>query len=61
MTKDKFEADYIANSGITEKEYRDYLVTLPCGCDYKFCAGWAAVGNNPLSIKVHEDISGVHK
>jgi hypothetical protein len=58
MTKDKFEQLYCKNSNITTKEYDDNFITLPCQCSERGCKGWAAVCNNKLSIKAHNDLYG---
>ena len=56
MTKEEFEKGYIEKSGITAQEYNETQVTLPCICGQEGCSGWAAVSNNPHSIKAHKDL-----
>lgn len=51
-----FREQYSARSGITTEEFDLFYVALPCGCDSPDCEGWAAVINNPRSIKTHIDL-----
>ena len=56
MNKQEFKEWYCYRSGITEEDFDDDFVVLPCKCDYEGCDGWAAVNNNSISIKVHNDL-----
>lgn len=56
MTKEEFEEYYIENSKITPEIFSRYFVTLPCACDYEGCRGWAAVRNDPMLIKDHNEL-----
>lgn len=55
LTKEEFIKAYCEGSNITEEELLEGHVILPCSCDYEGCKGWAAVGNNPLSIEAHNE------
>lgn len=56
MDKEEFEKEYCEMSHITLEEYNKTQVTLSCNCSNNGCKGWAAVSNNPLSIKAHKDL-----
>lgn len=56
MSKEEFEIQYSNNSDITLREYHELFITLPCHCDCEYCQGWAAVSNNELSVKCHNDL-----
>ncbi len=56
MTKHEFEQSYIKKSDLTLDDYNLNFVTLECNCGAKQCRGWAAVSNNPRSIKSHTDL-----
>jgi hypothetical protein len=60
MTKDEFEEGYCERSGITIEEYHNdcNLITLPCNCRQEGCEGWAAISNDPLSIRTHQYFYG---
>lgn len=49
----EFVKMYCENSGITEREFYENQVPMP---DQTSPSGWAAVSNNPLSIKAHVDL-----
>lgn len=53
ITKEEFENRYIEESEISQEFYNDEFITLPCTCDGEDCEGWAAISNNPLSLKGH--------
>jgi hypothetical protein len=57
MTKQQFIKNYCERSGITEQEFLETQVALPCNCDYEDCEKWAAVSNNKLSIKAHNELN----
>lgn len=56
MTLTEFEKGYCERSHITQEEYREHFVTLPCKCDDPDCPGWACVTNNPAMIQAHHDL-----
>lgn len=56
LTKEDFEIEYCNNDGMSIEEYYKTQVTLPCNCEYKDCKGFAAVSNNPRSIRLHNEI-----
>lgn len=59
MTKESFEDKFCKQSEITLNYYKEHFITLPCeGCGYEDCNGWAAVSNNELSIKAHQELFG---
>lgn len=44
MTREEFEAEYAARSGVTVEELRAAgRIVVPCTCDSDMCAGWASV------------------
>ena len=53
MTKQDFIKQYCKLSDITEDFFNSNFVALKCNCDAEDCQGWAAVCNNPISIKTH--------
>ena len=53
MTKDEFVKGYCERSKIPWDELKDFLVPLPCHCDYEGCTGWAMVHNDPMMIEEH--------
>lgn len=56
MNKEQFEKRYIERSGITQEQYDEFLITMPCSCGVRGCKGWVAVTNTPLGIKAHKDL-----
>ena len=59
MTKEEFEQEFCKQSEIGINYYQEHFVTLPCrGCGYEKCNGWAAVGSDDLSIKIHQELYG---
>ena len=56
LTKEEFEKNYCEKSNITEAEYHENFVTLPCSCGDSLCKGWACVVKNARSIKAHRDL-----
>ena len=58
MTVQEFEDRYCHRSGISHEYYCKTFVTLACDCGEDICNGWAAVSNNPASIKIHEELYG---
>lgn len=59
MTKEEFEQEFCKQSEIDINYYQKHFVTLPCrGCGYEKCNGWAAVCNDDLSIKTHQELYG---
>jgi len=56
MTKEEFEREYCDRSGISSVLYKNRLVTLECNCGSDTCNGWAAIGNDPLYIKIHKEL-----
>lgn len=56
MDAQQFRKQYSASSGMTPAEFDLLYVALPCGCDAPNCKGWAAVFNNPQSIKTHMEL-----
>lgn len=54
MTAAEFEREYAERSGLTVEELRQDNVILACACGEEgMCRGWAAVPNDPHSIKAH--------
>ena len=59
VTKEEFEERYISMSGIDTEFYHKTFLTMTCSCGElgkHGCKGWAAVNNNPVSIKCHKDL-----
>lgn len=56
MTKEEFEQGYIERSKITREFYDKHMITLPCNCGAENCKGFAAVGNNEQTIKMHMEL-----
>lgn len=58
MTKEEFMTRYASRSGLAVEECfgPGAQVSLPCACGDSLCEGWAAVSDNPLSIKAHMDL-----
>ena len=59
-SKEEFEKRYCERSEISIEDYHEYEVTLPCDCGEDGCEGWAAVSDNPISIKAHKDLYQRH-
>ena len=53
ISASEFVKQYCKKSGITEREFYATQVPMP---DPTSPHGWAAVSNNPLSIKAHVDL-----
>lgn len=53
ISASEFVKQYCHESGITEREFYETQVPMP---DPTSPHGWAAVSNNPLSIKAHVDL-----
>lgn len=53
ISASEFVKQYCKKSGITEREFYETQVPMP---DPTSPYGWAAVSNNPLSIKAHVDL-----
>ena len=56
MTKQEFIKQYCKLSGITDKEFSDFFIVLPCECNEEGCKGWAVVSNIPIAIKAYNDL-----
>lgn len=56
MTKEEFENHYCNNDPIELAKYHKTQITLECNCGQEMCCGWAAVSNNPKSIKAHKEL-----
>lgn len=56
MTKEEFKENYCTQSSIPLADFDKDMVVLPCHCGDELCNGWAAVSNNALSIKAHNDL-----
>lgn len=56
MTKEEFVAQYCKRSGVTKEFIGQYKDALPCACGDESCEGWAMVGRDPGSIKVHMEL-----
>lgn len=59
ITRDEFEKRWMKNSGISEEEFREEWVSLPCDCGEDRCKGWAVISNDDLSIRTHLELYGV--
>lgn len=57
MTKQQFIKNYCERSGITEQEFLETQVALPCNCSYEDCEKWAAVSNNENYIKAQNELN----
>lgn len=53
ITVSEFVRGYCERSGITEREFYATQIPMP---DQTSPSGWAAVSNNPLSVKAHVDL-----
>jgi hypothetical protein len=54
VLKEEFLELYCASGeGISRELFDETQVALPCACGEIGCSGWAAVSNNPLSIRAH--------
>lgn len=53
ISASQFVKMYCETSGISEREFYESQVPMP---DITSPHGWAAVSNNPLSIKAHVDL-----
>lgn len=53
ISASEFVKQYCKKSGITEREFYAAQIPMP---DQTSPSGWAAVSNNPLSIKAHVDL-----
>ncbi|EQB1788981.1 hypothetical protein ACYCW3_000819 [Klebsiella quasipneumoniae] len=56
ISASEFVKQYCKKSGITEREFYETQVPMP---DPASPWGWAAVSNNPLSIKAHVNLYSV--
>lgn len=55
LSKYKFIKDYCERSNMTIDKFNERLVALKCNCEDSRCCGWAAISNDPLTIKAHND------
>ncbi len=53
ISASEFVKGYCKKSGITEREFYATQIPMP---DQTSPSGWAAVSNNPMSIKAHVDL-----
>ncbi len=58
ISKDEFIASYCTKSGFSLDIFAKYFVALPCRCGDDSCHGWAAVSNDPWSIRIHAELYG---
>lgn len=57
MTKEEFAEQYCSTLGEVEKaEFLNTHTPLPCHCNADNCVGWAMVNNDPLQVKIHNDL-----
>lgn len=58
MTSEEFMRRYAEGSGLSVDEcfQAGGQVALRCACGDPECLGWAAVSDNRLSIKAHNDL-----
>jgi hypothetical protein len=53
ISREEFEKQYAARSGITVEELRELgLVVLPCDCGAENCQGWAVVHRDNIETHV---------
>jgi len=57
-SKEEFEEQYMRNSRITPKFYKEHFVTLPCECRNPGCRGWACVSKDLNSVENHKKLRG---
>jgi hypothetical protein len=57
MTKEEFIIGYCERSHMPRADFDVMLVALPCSCGVPECNGWAAIGNDPWTIKTHMDFN----
>lgn len=57
-SRESFIEDYCKRSEVTREWLDVNFVALPCNCGESNCNGWAMVGNNPESIKMHNELYG---
>lgn len=58
MNAEYFTKIYCEKSNVAIKDFNKTQIVLKCNCNEPDCKGFAAVSNNPLSIKTHNILYG---